>query len=823
MAMTLPPRAMNGHRDAFDSSPHPPFSRLLRDLREAQNPQLTQEELGRRIGRSRVTINRLEQGQVNPSLRLIEDLVDKLKLNAEQIRALHASVDITAERANDLGASLLKAITTENPLDVVVRQLAQRDIAALVSGWTQVGQAAAYLRERNLNRAKEEFEALKDHTAFSSLMRLYITSQLAEVNRLLGNRSDAELLTKTALNSHDLAHLPEREAAFLAGVLEAVRGDTELGRGEYQLARDRFEESHSHFLKLMPTAQANGATQDEWDIASLCLGMALRRLAKADMFLGETKRALTYCAKATEELVKASESSQKSDYLRRVLEIQAWAYTRDRDNTAATHSAIELHVEAGRQAKQVGDEVGEMKNFIYTGDDWRHLIEAYIYESVPAETDPAKALSPGEEVERAKSLHPDKFAEAIENAGHAYEQAAELTRRIQDPLTFGLLLRGQALIHVYTSEYLAADLLLTQAEQHESRYGLLGRLASIFEHRADIYWGQNLPEMASFWYEKALADLNRLAASPATKVNPAQLHQRERLRRRLDTLVAKGLVHAPITSALAVAAMEPEPRDAMSADDSRTGVNAILWHRALRELRSSALGAIASMASAPVASDDTTIAWLRELTEFEKLPGARLLAQNTLSIAYAEAAPQPSLAGAEASSQDGAERRQAHAERRAKFQEHVEQAHRGQCEINRDLCSRDGVELMSGHQPFMDRIEGAKRLLTHYGNGYALEASPYQLPLAFAVKGSRILIEIPWRMAKSAGLRVPHLDASAMVATPPNSRYWCYRIDSGEYAVKMRASFTTLYQVAAESIDATSDWLASLLEDTPASGQTSGL
>jgi hypothetical protein len=62
-----------------------------------------------------------------------------------------------------------------------------------------------------------------------------------------------------------------------------------------------------------------------------------------------------------------------------------------------------------------------------------------------------------------------------------------------------------------------------------------------------------------------------------------------------------------------------------------------------------------------------------------------------------------------------------------------------------------------------------------------------------------------------------------MVATPPNSRYWCYRIDSGEYAVKMRASFTTLYQVAAESIDATSDWLASLLEDTPASGQTSGL
>lgn len=826
MVTALPPDVLNGQRDPFDPSSRTLFARLLRDLREAQKPPITQVELGRRINRSRVYINRLEQGQAGPSERLINDLVKSLTLTAEQVRALRASVGITAERANNLGASLLMAITTENPLDKVVSQLAERDIAALVSGWTQVGQAAALLRERNLIKAKEEFESLKDRTAFSSLMRLYITSQLAEINRLLGNRRDAETLIADALTSHDLARLPEREAAFLRGVLEAVHGDTELGRGEYQRARDHFEESYKQFLDLMPTAQEHGADHDEWNIASLCLGMALRRLAKADMFLGETERALDYCKKATEELGKAPESSQKSDYLRRVLEIQAWAYTRvphpeDTSEADRIFRVTRLHQQARDKAEAARDMTSVMKNYIFLGDDWRHRIEWLIQESIPAEHDPGQALSPSEEVERAKALNPTVFADAIHNAKHAYAQAEALSRRIQDPLTYGLLLRGQAMIHDYERDYLKADLLLSQAEQHETRYGLLGRLASIYEHRADIYWGQNLPEMAGFWYDKALTDLNQRAKLLPIKENPAQQRQRIRLRRRLDTLTAKGLTRAPIISAVDDVVVETAPPDSLSAEDSRTGVNAIRWHRALRELRSSALGAITAMGSAPIASDDTQIAWLRELAEFEKLPGARLLAQNTLSIAYAEAAPRSSTAGE--SQQDTAERKSLHMERRGAFHERVKRAHQAPGEINRDLCSRDGVELMSGHEPFMDRMRGAQKLLEDFGDGYALEASPYHLPLAFAVKESRILIEIPWRMAKSAGLRVPHLDASAMTATPPNSRYWCYRIDSGEYAVKMRASFNTLFQVAAESIDATADWLASLLEDTPASGQTTGL
>jgi transcriptional regulator with XRE-family HTH domain len=56
-------------------------------VREARkNKGLSQEELGRRIGRSRITVSRYERGESKPSEDALAELADELDLDVESLR-----------------------------------------------------------------------------------------------------------------------------------------------------------------------------------------------------------------------------------------------------------------------------------------------------------------------------------------------------------------------------------------------------------------------------------------------------------------------------------------------------------------------------------------------------------------------------------------------------------------------------------------------------------------------------------------------------------------------------------------------------------------
>ena len=58
-----------------------PFGQLLRDRRKARD--LTQEELARRVGCARVTIRKIEYGDLRPSLQIAQRLADTLGVRDE--------------------------------------------------------------------------------------------------------------------------------------------------------------------------------------------------------------------------------------------------------------------------------------------------------------------------------------------------------------------------------------------------------------------------------------------------------------------------------------------------------------------------------------------------------------------------------------------------------------------------------------------------------------------------------------------------------------------------------------------------------------------
>lgn len=64
---------------------HQSFGEYLRSLRKSQNPSMTQEQLAKAIGRSKMTVSQFENGKnAPPQGKLLESIISALTITDEQ-------------------------------------------------------------------------------------------------------------------------------------------------------------------------------------------------------------------------------------------------------------------------------------------------------------------------------------------------------------------------------------------------------------------------------------------------------------------------------------------------------------------------------------------------------------------------------------------------------------------------------------------------------------------------------------------------------------------------------------------------------------------
>jgi hypothetical protein len=350
--------------------------------------------------------------------------------------------------------------------------------------------------------------------------------------------------------------------------------------------------------------------------------------------------------------------------------------------------------------------------------------------------------------------------------------------RWRDPLIYGLCLRNMAIIKRFQQKYADAQIYLIEAEKYEVDLNHQGRLPSIYEAWGDLDWDRGNRRAAKGHYENALAKLDTLE-----EPEEAQEVQRKRIQRRLVGLATYSHLH-------------------LSAEHEHEQV----WHdwgKAIRELIRLVDEALWTTAIAPHTTQDMDETWIRELAEFEQLSGSRILAQNGLSMSLAKTL--------------GLREETAVAHIHAvRYETLLRQLASPDADVTHDLCCRPAVEGAMSVPHHYARARGASRLLRNPTGTYRLDAGVFSLPLGFAVKGSRVLIELPPQTVKRWNMRI-----RPFLAEYGRARQLCYRFENPRLAQVLRDHFPVLVSLARYSNadienpdsdeDSTQAWLDELL------------
>jgi hypothetical protein len=603
-----------------------------------------------------------------------------------------------------------------------------------------------------------------------------------------------------------------RTRALLKAELLSQEGETALRDGQYADALKSFQDSLKEYGPLRDSEEAGA-------VLHLGMGASNLRLAKVMMYFGNEDRAIEYCDKADEHLDSAGASAQQEDRKRRTREIRAWAYSRKH----SFEKARELHDGARLEAQRAGNLIGVMKNWIYLGDDWRRQAEYRIDEFRWTKDNELQIAIPREALKVALE-EVEGLDDWINEAELAYDEAIRLIRAgFEDPLTLGLCLRNMAVISRMRGRYAEADARLLQAEQHERKIGLVGRLAAIFEKRADICWDQGLPELATYWYTETLdalvEELSVGGASDHENGTSKNSDQQKRIRAAIEWLnrreraqKVEARATSPSRTDAIARAQEASAQQAGAVLADPLAQSEVSWQEMTQILRLTALEAIKAKGRQPICVVDTDSMWLQEQLEFELVPGPRLLAQNTPSLSLS-ADPPPVYVEADRLERTKM-RQQLHAKRHKAFLATLmaPQTNPIGDRVTRDLCSRVTVEALVGMDAGLQaRLRAALDFSEGFlGAQYQIEAGPALLPLAYCVKGDRVLLEIPWRLAQSAQLPALPLPQAPVDLS---SRHYCYRFDDKDLAGALRAIFGALFAVAREtSAVGSTSWLTDTLE-----------
>ncbi len=357
------------------------------------------------------------------------------------------------------------------------------------------------------------------------------------------------------------------------------------------------------------------------------------------------------------------------------------------------------------------------------------------------------------------------------------------------PYMMGLCLRNLGIIARFQGKFVEADTLLRQAQHFDEDMKLTGRLPAIYEARGDLYWGQGLHEQAIKWYTRALDALDKLASasnesseSCQSSLSPDQQREtRAHAHERVRLLASREAIQYL--------------RDAQQSLDrgcpDRSEMLDKQWYEATAALEQGIIGAINRGSGELITTSDSDLKWISELADFEDITGPRILAQDSLSAGLSATLPDKFTAQRHteaglATASDAFQRR------RARIDECASAGYR-------DLATKATVLDSLATPEDRASAQHALALMEQSHGGYTLTLSRLPLPLAFTVKGGRVLAEVP--IALLNAIPIPPAETSAQGTTDLDDTVeqdviWCYRFDDLDLARDLTALFYRLEEIA---------------------------
>lgn len=758
----------------------PPFEQLLRERREAQC--LTQTDLARRMNRSPSLVSLLESKKRLPTRPLIGEIARALNLTEDERNRLLLAAGFQADELESAIKQIVALLARQTTLDGTEQALVHADLSNVVSSWRDLFDGLTQLRSGRLVDAREHFDKMAHHSEYSPTLKAALLIRRADVLVEVGKLRQAKMVLLKA--GRIMQHWPEGWGLALRAERAASLAMLELRKGQYASARRSLDESVQWYRQLLHSATPERGDEAQVS-ASWGLGKSHKRLAQVALFQDDVEESLRYTRIARDHFGRVPASPIRAIWLRRTMELEAWAYSKRGDFERARR----LHRDALDESRAARDAYGEARGYLYLGDDIRRALTRCF--------DAALSSQPFTPAQRRKAIASalerelggkGRVAELLDEAeGHyadALDHSNALGQRIllgRALLGRGVILRLKATVLDAPAHYADALDALEQAQDLERQIGQGRRLPSIYVALAEVAW----EEGAHGWVQRALAayqDACDILNAPGIRSqDAASANQREAVRQALDALeaVAASLATQPVSvSPIAKWGHVIEPGASRAWRETCAEVIEII-HQAIRESDLE-----------PYALLESALAWQKKLAEVEATGGPHLLAQNRLSAALMRHAYQETSAQAEAA-----------ARVRHEALERSVQAERW---VSYDLCCRPVVEsgLYRANPNVMTQIREAARLVRAYPHGYCLVAGRYELPLAFEVKGQHVLVQAPPQLA----CLFPH----GQVAAPTTETQVCYHITSAGVAVQLTDIFHRLVDTAKESIhleESTEEWL----------------
>lgn len=762
-----------------------PFGPTLTAMRTARN--LTQTNLATSIHRSTGFISLLETSQRRPNRELVDALADALGLepDSDERGMLIRAAGFEPRELSGAITRLVEVLAEQLPIGEWNKLIVRADLAAIIDGWLDHFKTQKQFEQGHFSEVVTHGADLLQRKHYSPTLLTSIRLTLAEAMVQQGELSAAEAVIADVTASTEHAQVVPEWAPPLQAEARALQGLIVTHTGAYSTGKKLLGQSAAQYHQLLTTKHIAE------DIGFLGLGISYKRLAQVAILQGEPDNGFNLCQTAEAYLRRASESEERSHWLRRTDEQKAWAYTK----MGEFQLAIELREQTHAELVKARDHYGITRNLLYTGDDYLSQIKLVVNRALSDAFPDGRSLS---DLNRRNQIMRGVLATSeariwLSRAEQCYSSALETLESYGQHMLVGRCLTNLAKVLRYkfvrdnnAHAATTAQQYLTRALTMEDGIGHRRRLPGIYEALADLELDRGKLSSALGKYKRGLEEIDSYGVNSE---DAAANTQKERL------LGAIAAIEERMRE-------QGEPVVEATLESTRPKERWLMLCRQLVELTQRFVLPKQENGGL-VARSNRTDVWIDTLYTFDAEEGGRILLQNALSDSLTDRLRAGlSPAGAHV-----------HASRHHIFSSAIEQARRLD-ERSWDLCCRPHVErslqFEDTSELVLHQLENAYRYMVDHQRGYQLDSCIYEVPLGFAVKRSHILIEAPSDLAPS--FLAPDDPPQAIGAT------LCYEFHDEAFAKALTDLFREFIDTSERILEKTprqektQDWLKRLLE-----------
>jgi transcriptional regulator with XRE-family HTH domain len=743
--------------------------------------RMTQAALATKLACTSSYISLLESDQRHPPRSFIDNLDATFHLDpADKKKFLEAAgyeTDVIAKNIQQIVGTLRSHL----PIPFMDQSTILFELQAIISGWESVFLANVDLGQGNFEGVQTHLAVLAEQKHYPLALRTKIVITLCYALVRLGKLEEAESFALRIRNEVTASMEYDHNALLLLPEILALQSDIIMRDGGYNLAADLIDESRAYYEKYL-------ADPDWAAIAHFGLGKSYKQLAQIALLQGKPTVAQSYCARAEAYIqsVTGMDSSEKNAWLRHIGELKAWAFTEKHQ----PEKAMQLRKNLQEIYRAERDLFSEAKNYLYMGDDLRRKFEEALSGQninllVSAEVR-------REQLRRALRKLPHIEREMVQ-AEECYERACRDLEARKDYILLGRCYRGRGIIlrfksalHSNRDYYLEARNFLLRALEIEQKTKQDRRVPSVYESLAELEWDWEHTNDARKYYERAYQALETArfkSESPSTEILLSRI--------------------AAARTRLSEVSPDPEPHLSATAKASST------WNALAEQLRTAVRLYLEKHAHKklllPVAYSERDTLWLQQVVAVEKLKQPRYLAQNALSSALSMLLP----AGYDATTDVTFLHQRRVGLLKANLQESNAIQHFELCWCDEVMGALESN--VHARRVVSGQAQEALTLMETYPDKYSLIVSPYEMPLAFEVQGTWVMLEISRRQGEFL---------KDIVAFPQPDAVACFAINDGDLAEVFRGIFCSMEKEIGTSPADTRKWLQEALNHAMAIAAT---